>query len=291
MLSQLISDFTLSCRARRLSPRTLEWYEWLLGEYRGFVERQRLEWGNPATLDAFLADVARHSSAHTQHAYYRALRRFFNWLEKRRIIADNPIQMIDPPRLPACQPRHILPEEVARLLASVSGSAWLDLRDRAIILTLWDSGLRAGELCRLELSDMDLEQGIILVRSGKGAKDRWVAIGEVTRSALRPWLDVRSERATCSCVFVGQHGRPLTRRGLSLMLRRRAKEAGIDRPVGPHAFRHGFAVAYLNNGGKIHNLRCLMGHTTLRSTEVYLSVADREAVADHAQASPGDHLK
>jgi site-specific recombinase XerD len=290
MLTQLINDFILSCRARRLSPRTIEWYEWLLSEYRAFTEKRGLDWTQPATLDAHLAEVAGHSSAHTLHAHYRALRRFFRWLEKRRLIAENPMRMIEPPRLPARQPRHILPDDVIRLLATTASGGWLDLRDRAVILMLWDSGLRAGELCGLPLSSLDLEKGLVLIRSGKGDKDRWIALGNAARDALRDWLAVRDERAACDRLFVGWHGGPLTRYGLSLMLRRRAKAAGINRPVGPHTFRHGFAVAYLNNGGKIHNLRRLLGHTTLRSTEVYLSVADREAVADHAQASPGDHL-
>jgi len=169
---QLIADFINSCRARRLSPRTLEWYGWLLGEYRDFVERRSLDWDKPMTLDAFLADVARHASAHTQHAHYRALRRFFNWLEKRHAIAENPMRMIEPPRLPACRPHHISPEEVAQLLETTAKETWLDRRDRAIILFLWDTGLRAGELCNLELSDLDLERRVILIRNGKGAKDR-----------------------------------------------------------------------------------------------------------------------
>jgi len=291
MLTQLINDFILSCRARRLSPRTIEWYEWLLSEYRAFVEKHGLDWDWPATLDAHLADIAARASAHTLHAHYRALRRFFRWLEKRRLIAENPMRMIEPPRLPARQPRHILPDDVMRLLATTAGGGWLDLRDRAIILMLWDSGLRAGELCGLTLSSLDLGKGLVLIRSGKGNKDRWVALGNAARDALRDWLDIRGERAACDRLFIGQHGGPLTRHGLALMLRRRAKAAGIVYPIGPHTFRHGFAVAYLNNGGKIHNLRRLLGHTTLRSTEVYLSVADHEAITDHAQASPGDHLK
>ncbi len=291
MLTQLINDFILSCRARRLSPRTIEWYEWLLSEYRAFVEKHGLDWDRPAALDAHLASIAARASAHTLHAHYRALRRFFRWLEKRRLIAENPMRMIEPPRLPARQPRHILPDDVMRLLATTASGGWLDLRDRAIILILWDSGLRAGELCGLTLSNLDLGKGLVLIHSGKGEKDRWVALGNAARDALRDWLAAREGRATCDRLFIGQHGGPLTRHGLALMLRRRAKAAGIDRPIGPHTFRHGFAVAYLNNGGKIHNLRRLLGHTTLRSTEVYLSVADREAVADHAQASPGDHLK
>lgn len=289
MLSRFINDFILYCRARRLSPRTIEWYDWLLSRYRDFVEERGLEWDRPGTLDAFLAEVATRASASTAHGHFRALRCFFGWMERRQLIAENPMRLIEPPRLPSRQPRHILPEEVARLLATTEEGNWLDLRDRAAILVLWDSGIRATELCELELGDLNLEEGIIRIRSGKGAKGRLVGIGERARSALRSWLKVRDGLARCDRLFIGRHGGPLTRYGLSQMLRRRAKEAGI-RPIGPHAFRHGFAVSYLDNGGSIHNLRRLMGHATLRSTEVYLTVADREAIADHRKASPADHL-
>ncbi len=144
---QLIADFTNSCHARRLSPRTLEWYEWLLAKYRTFAEEHGLGWDQPATLHTFLAGVAAQASPHTLHAHYRALRRFFNWLEKRQLIHENPMRVLEPPRLPACQPRHVSPEEVERLLATTAQDRWLDRRDRAIILFLWDTGLRAGELC------------------------------------------------------------------------------------------------------------------------------------------------
>lgn len=90
---------------------------------------------------------------------------------------------------------------------------------------------------------------------------------------------------------INRSGNPLTRWGIRVMLRRRQREAGVTGRCSPHAFRHGFAVAYLDNGGSIHNPQRLMGHATLRSTEVYLRSTDRRAQADHAKASPGDHLE
>ncbi len=289
-----IEAFLRACRAKRLSPATVEWYEWLLTEYRDYVETQGLRWDDPDTLDAFLGEhlAQQELSAHTVHAYYRALRRFFNWLEKRqRLPGRNPVRVIEPPRLPKPYPRNIEADEVERLLTAVGDSTWMDKRDRAIILFLWDTGVRAEELCNLEMRDLDLSRGKALIRNGKGHKDRVVPFGVRVRGALESWLKVRSERAKCDTVFVNRSGEPLTRRGLQIMLRRRKREAGIAGPCNPHAFRHGFAVAYLDNGGSIHNLQRLMGHATLRSTEVYLQSTDRRVKADHAKASPGDHLK
>jgi len=143
----------------------------------------------------------------------------------------------------------------------------------------------------LEMRDLDLQRRRALVRNGKGHKDRIVSFGLRTKETLALWLQVRSGRAKCGRVFINRSGNPLTRWGIRAMLRRRQREAGVLGPCNPHAFRHGFAVAYLDNGGSIHNLQRLMGHATLRSTEVYLQSTDRRAQADHAKASPGDHLE
>jgi site-specific recombinase XerD len=293
-LSANIEAFLRACRAKQLSPATVEWYEWLLTEYRNYVEPAGLRWDDPDTLDIFFGEhlAQQGLSAHTVHAYYRALRRFFNWLEKRqRLSGGNPAQMVEPPRLSHPYPRNIEADEVEKLLAAVSGSTWMDRRDRAIILFLWDTGVRAEELCNLEMRDLDLTYRTALIRNGKGRKDRIVPFGFRAKEALESWLEVRSGRARCNRVFVNRSGKPFTRRGLQSMLRRRQKEAGISGPCNPHAFRHGFAVAYLDNGGSIHNLQRLMGHTTLRSTEVYLQSTDRRVREDHAKASPGDHLQ
>jgi len=139
--------------------------------------------------------------------------------------------------------------------------------------------------------DLDLERGRVLIRNGKGEKDRYIVIGQRAQQALAEWLDVRLRNGkTPPYVFLNRCEEPLTRHGLAIMLRRRCQEAEVERPYNPHAFRHGFAVAYLNNGGKIHTLQRLMGHATLRSTEVYLWASDRDALEDHAQASPADNL-
>ncbi len=290
-LTENITAFLRACRAKRLSPRTLGWYDWLLGDYREYIESDGLRWDDPDALDVFLAHLADQGlSAHTVHAHYRALRRFFNWLEKRRRLpGGNPIRMVEPPRTPRRYPRGIEAADVERILAAIDTDTRLGKRDRAIILFLWDTGVRASELCGLEMRDLDLVQRRALIRNGKGEKDRRVSFGLCAREALVVWLEVRGE-ANCDRVFVNRRGDPLTHSGLSALLRKHSSEAGVEGPCNPHAFRHGFATAFLDNGGHINNLQHLMGHATLRSTEVYLWSTDERAHADHANASPGDHL-
>lgn len=288
LLKENTESFLQACRAKNLSEQTVRWYEWLLTGYGQYVVERVLPWDSPDTIEGFLAHLAKRGvKPNTVHAYFRALRRLFNWLEKRGRIASNPMHTVESPRLPRHYPRSIGADDVEKLLSSIGTESPLGKRDKAIILFLWDTGVRAGELCALSLNDVDLEHQKALVRDGKGGKSRYVSFGVRVKEALQEWLAVRS--AQCGRLFVNKYGQGLTISGLSSMLRRHGEKAGVG-TCNPHSFRHGFAVAYLDNGGGIHNLRLLMGHATLRSTEQYLWVTDGRAAQDHAQASPADHL-
>ncbi len=153
------------------------------------------------------------------------------------------MRMIEPPRLPRRYPHGIEAADVERLLAAIDTDTRLDRRDQAIILFLWDTGLRASKLCGLEMHDLDLVQRRALIRNGKGEKDRYIPFDLRAKEALVAWLGVRGE-PNCDHVFVNRRGNPLTRRGLSALLHRRWVKAGVEGPCNPHAFRHGFAVAY-----------------------------------------------
>jgi site-specific recombinase XerD len=199
------------------------------------------------------------------------------------------MDMVDPPRKPRTYPRGISQSAVEKLLKTIDPASYLDYRDRAIIIFLWDTGVRASELCELRLIDVEINQGDGLVEVGKGRKSRTLAFGQKAQALLNEWLDVRGE-ANCDRVFVNRCRNPLTRSGLYAMLDRRKEEVSIEVPCNPHAFRHGFAIEFLENGGNINNLRILMGHESLRSTEPYLKATDGRARRDHKKASPGDHL-
>lgn len=268
-----LKAFLRACSAKRLKAKTQEWYEWILTEYCQYIEAEALRWDAPETLDIFFGDYLadRELSPHTIHGYYRALRRFFNWLEKRkRLPGSNPFEVFEPPKLPKRIPRNIEEEEVNALLDTIGTERRLDVRDRAIILFLWDTGMRATELCELEMADLDLETQQATIRDGKGEKDRKVSFGIHTKELVIEWLAVRGESIQCDHVFVNRSGVPFNRLGIRSMLCRRNKKAQIGGPCNPNAFRHGFAMAFLDNGGSVYNLQRLMGYASLRSTENYL---------------------
>jgi len=290
VLSGHVSAFLLACHARGLSLNTRGWYEWMLHGYVDYVEEGEWPWDDPSTVDRLFVHLAeKGQSKHTIHAYYRGLRRFFNWLEMRHLTSENPMEMVEAPRKSKPYPRSIGPAAVERLLRCIDPETYVGRRDRAIIIFLWDTGIRVTELCDLKVSDLEVHQGSGLIRIGKGEKFRTLCFGQKARQLLKAWSDARGE-TNCERVFVSRCRNPMTRSGVYYMLRRRKEEVGIAGPCNPHAFRHGFAIEFLENGGNINNLRILLGHESLRSTEIYLKATDGRAHRDHEKASPGDHL-
>jgi integrase/recombinase XerD len=163
-------------------------------------------------------------------------------------------------------------------------------RDRAIILTLLDTGLRAQELCSLTLADVDLETGGILVRHGKGDKPRMVYAGKATRRALwRYKASKRQEAETDAPFFVTHDGRPLTTTQLSHLIMHLGRRAGVK--VWPHLLRHVFATEFLRAGGSTLALRRLLGHVSEAMLERYVELAECDLRAAHAEASPADRWR
>jgi integrase/recombinase XerD len=165
-------------------------------------------------------------------------------------------------------------------------------RDRAIVMTLYDTGLRVGELCALRFQDLDTSNNRIRVL-GKGKKARDVYIGQAATHALHRYHLERfptHQPDPEDYVIADSNGiRPMTRSGVRQLLIRLGKKAGI-KGVHPHRFRHTFAVSYLRHGGDIYSLQDILGHSTLEMVRRYLHLANTDVQTIHRRASPGDHL-
>lgn len=168
-------------------------------------------------------------------------------------------------------PRSLSEAEVEQLIEKGAR----DARERAILELLYGTGVRSGELCRLLLDEVDLSDRQLLVRQGKGRKDRVLPFGERARLALLSYL--RAQRpAQGERLFLTARGRPLTQRALELLVRQAARRAGLGRPASAHRLRHSFATHLLRGGADVRQVQVLLGHASLSSTQVYLGtdVAD-----------------
>ena len=194
------------------------------------------------------------------HACYRTLKTFLFWWEQEFEPDNwkNPICKVKAPKV-AQEPLQPIERADFDALLETCGKSWHDIRDKAILLTLLDSGVRAAELCALDLADLDTANSALDVRQGKGRKPRVTFVGAQTRRAIRQWLKVRGGEA--GALFTTQEGERLTYWGLRQIMRRRAAAVGIPEP-GLHDFRRAFCLAQLQAGVPETTIARLMGHAT-----------------------------
>ncbi|GAC1676990.1 MAG: site-specific tyrosine recombinase XerD [Steroidobacteraceae bacterium] len=217
-------------------------------------------------------------SLRTQHLYLSTLTGFFGWLTKQHWIGANPAADLDLPKSPRHRLREPLTQaEVEAVLAATSQSGELGVRDRAIIETLYATGIRSFECGRLTIYDVDTVNGTLLVREGKGKKDRLLPIGERAcawidkyTSDLRPQLLIDANERT---LFLSYRGAPLSNTTLGMMVRGYFKQVGITKLGACHLFRHAMATAMLDNGADIRYIQVLLGHSNLNTTTVYTHVS------------------
>lgn len=214
------------------------------------------------------------------------LRQFFAWsLRERRIDAD-PMLDLEGPRRPRALPGTLTAAEVEALLSAPVGDHPLDCRDRAMLETLYATGMRVSELAGVNLARLNLGQGVIRVQ-GKGGRERLVPLGEAAADAIERWLRIRGElKPTGDHLFTSKSGRPLSRQAIWARIRQRAAEAGIPDSVYPHRLRHSFATHLLDNGADLRVVQMLLGHADLSTTQVYTHVSRARLKSLHRQHHP-----
>ncbi len=221
-----------------------------------------------------------------RHIYYRTIKTFCLWWARETDTANwhNPFKKVRPPKLEKDVP--LDPADIGHIERMVKAAAGrLQDRDRAILITLLDTGLRANELCALDLADLDSYNGKIIVRHGKGNKSRVVFLGQRGRRVMRVYLKVRG--GGDGPLFVGDEGQRLKYSGLRQVVRRAAASAGVPAPS-LHSFRRAFALAMLRNGADLLTLQRLMGHADLSLLHRYAKQNTDDLKAAHDAASPAD---
>ncbi len=237
----------------------------ILERYQRHLFYYRKPDGRPMTLGA-------------QFSYLAPLKLFFKWLMRENHILYNPASELQLPRQPKHLPRHILSvQEIEAILAEADAKTPQTLRDRAMLETLYSTGLRRMELPGLNLYDVDLTRRIVMVREGKGGRDRVIPIGKRAVAWIekyliesRPQLLVADNEA----LFVNDYGEPVTPEFLATKVKRYMMFAGIERKVGScHLFRHAMATHMLDNGADTRFIQAMLGHADLSTTQIYTHVA------------------
>ena len=242
----------------------------------GYVERNNLQFDNirPDDLHSFLAIV--HDlgiSPRSQNRLLSGIRSFFKFLRLEGYIEEDPSELIESSHLGRDLPEVLSVEEIDALIAAIPSDKDESLRNRAIIETLYGSGLRVSELIDARISRLDLQENLIIVE-GKGSKQRIVPISPLASDLIaqylsfRRFLDVKPEGN--DIIFLNRRGRPLTRQMIFIIIRDLAAMAGITKTVSPHTLRHSFATHLLEGGANLRAIQEMLGHESISTTELYL---------------------
>jgi len=224
------------------------------------------------------------------------LRAFFKWLSRENLILSNPASELELPRVHRRLPAHILSrEDIERVMAQTALHGELGIRDRAMLETLYSTGIRRFELTGLKLYDVDLRNGTLFVRAGKGERDRYVPLGSRAIDWLRRYIDgVRHElviEPDEGWLFLHEFGEPFEKNRLSDLVKRYLRSAGIDKPGSCHLFRHAMATQMLENGADIRFIQAILGHAQLSTTEIYTHVSIAQLKEVHALTHPAERSR
>lgn len=231
------------------------------------------------TLQQFIYQEAKAKSAHSQSRRISGLKSFFKYLVFEKYRHDLPTQWLEAPKLGRKLPDTLSLEEITTLLESVDLSKPEGTRNRAILETLYGSGLRVSELVNLQKSDIFTAEKLLRI-TGKGNKQRLVPIGEYALDFIQTYLTQiqvyqKIQNGFENYVFLNRNGRPLTRNMIFLIVQKTAGLAGIQKKVSPHTFRHSFATHLLENGADLRSIQMLLGHESITTTEIYTHVDTR----------------
>ncbi len=219
-----------------------------------------------------------------------AVRSFGKYLCRQGVLAQNPAQGLRGPRQDKRLPHFLTLADVQKLLAAPAQTDWAGRRDRAMLETLYASGIRVSELVGLDLLAVDLNDGVITVR-GKGKKERLALLGPDAVAAIRCWLDDRTALLSGAgkdtpAVFLNNKGGRLTTRSVGRLLAKHLRTAGLDPRTSPHTLRHSFATHMLDAGADIRGVQELLGHKSLATTQVYTHVTTQRLQKSYRKAHP-----
>ena len=288
-----IDEFVSHIRSEKgLAENTVAAYRRDLTLWRAFVADTRTDPAKvkPKDLTAFLervragrAPASRPLSPSTVARIVVSLRALYRFLAREGRVDSDPTATLGVPKQSRSLPKAIHIEDVERLI-DLPAPDLLGRRDRAILETLYATGLRISELAALDVDDVDPNEGSVLVRSGKGGKGRVVPMGRQARAAVGDYLAVSrpelakrqtSRSGAAGAMFLNARGGRLSRQGCWKILKGYARTAGIEDRVSPHTLRHSFATHMLDAGADIRVVQEMLGHASLATTQVYTLVSDQ----------------
>ena len=268
---------------RGLSDNTITNYQLDVQALMGFLEH-RQQAVSPITIQAeeiqqFIYEEAKEKSAYSQSRRISGLKSFFKYLIFEKYREDLPTQWLEAPKIGRKLPDTLSIQEVELILDAVDLSKKEGHRNKALLETLYGSGLRVSELINLQKSDIYKKEKLLRV-TGKGNKQRLVPLGDYALQQINIYLDEFQKQQPIqkgyeNFVFLNRRGKALTRNMIFIIVKQTAEIAGIQKTVSPHTFRHSFATHLLENGADLRTIQLLLGHESITTTEIYTHIDTR----------------
>lgn len=268
---------------RGLSKNTIANYTFDIEKLTEFLDKNKLSF-NPINISEeivqqFIYEISKSVNPSSQARIISGLRSFFLYLIFEDYRTDNPMELIEIPRVGRKLPDTLSTEEIDSLIEAIDLSTNEGERNRAILETLYGCGLRVSELISLKISDLFFEEGFIKV-SGKGDKQRFVPIGNLTqkyidiyKSTIRAHLNIQKGHE--DTLFLNRRGKQLTRAMIFTIIKDLAVITNLKKTISPHTFRHSFATHLLENGADLRSIQLMLGHESITTTEIYVHLDRR----------------
>lgn len=276
-----LKDYQYFLRIERgLSANSIRSYSFDIEKLITFLEQHKIDLSpveiSEDNIQHFIYEIAKNLNPRTQSRIISGLKSFFNFLVFEGYRQDNPTDLLESPRIGRVLPDTLSIPEIDALISSIDLSLPQAERNRAIIETLYSCGLRVSELTGLRISDLFFEEGFIKI-TGKGDKQRLVPIAEETCKWINIYIKqvrihLKIKKGNEDIVFLSRRGGQLSRAMIFTMIRKLVKEAGIDKKISPHTFRHSFATHLLKNGADLRAIQQMLGHESITTTEIYMHV-------------------
>ncbi len=277
-----------------LSRNTLDSYRRDLNKFADWLQALH----DAALLDTTQADIQSYLShllleqkakASSTGRNISSLKPLFRYLLRQNKISVDPTLKIDTPKLPRNLPKTLSEADVELLLNAPDTQTPLGLRDRTMLEVLYATGLRVSELVSLRVTQVSMDMGVVRVM-GKGSKERLVPLGEVALDSVTRYLadsrPVLLGRQTCDALFVTARAEAMTRQMFWYLIKKYARQSGLQTALSPHTLRHAFATHLLNHGADLRVVQMLLGHTDISTTQIYTHVARERLKELHHKHHP-----
>lgn len=278
---------------KNASPHTTHHYEKDLQQFFAFLQKESVTDFSSVTylkVRSFLAELQKQEYAkRSVSRKLSALRSFFNYLVREEVLEASPFHFVRTPKLDKKLPKFLYVEEMEELLRLPDRATPLGLRDAAMLETLYASGMRVSELVGLDVASVDLSLGVALV-FGKGAKERYVPLGDLAVDALKTYLEKSRSGLLAEpgipALFVNSRGTRITDRSVRRIVDQYVTQLSKTRKISPHTIRHSFATHMLEAGADLRTVQELLGHVNLSTTQIYTHITKDHLQSIYNRAHP-----